>query len=173
MTFQDPNSKRLFRRCGNEICTFVGVANDPQWAKRKKASGFFYLCSTCADCYKKNQYCDFCKQVYYDGNSDVTDGKEWLQCDSCYKWNHLDCEHIMNNNPEIYDLAKDDEFKYYCVTCCKSKKPSVTKASQIQKKTTAPLSDSDKEEEKVPVTEDDQILNVVPSIQPLLDNEES
>lgn len=52
-TFIDFNSKKQFRRCGNEICSFFCLSNDPQWVKRKKTNGFFYLCQICADAYNK------------------------------------------------------------------------------------------------------------------------
>lgn len=141
-TFIDIKSKKQFRRCGNEICSFFCLANDPQWVKRKKANGFFYLCQICADAYNKGQYCDFCKQVYYDGNSDITDGKNWLMCDQCNKWNHIDCESEINKNHEIYDLADKDDFRYFCLACTKARKPKTNPFPSIQRKSTPPFNEA-------------------------------
>lgn len=79
---------------------------------------------TCQDAYNKNQFCDFCKQIYYDGNSEVTDGKEWVVCDQCEKWNHVDCVIHESTDPKIKEKLADDGYKYFCLTCTKNKKNS-------------------------------------------------
>lgn len=47
----------------------------------------------CAEAYKGNQFCVFCKQIYLENgvNADA-DGKAWIECDKCKKWGHMECE---------------------------------------------------------------------------------
>lgn len=52
----------------------------------------------------------------------MTDGREWLCCDKCEKWNHIDCEISASKRPNLKDLLEDKEFKYYCITCNKNRK---------------------------------------------------
>jgi PHD - plant homeodomain finger protein len=80
--------------------------------------------------YNKKQFCDFCKQVYFEENDQLVDGKEWIGCDHerCKKWNHVDCEIILNNNLALKEALEkekeDDTFKYFCLQCTKAKKAS-------------------------------------------------
>ena len=50
-------------------------------------------------------YCDYCFQVYYD--DDVLDGKHWIGCSGCQKWNHTECEVNEGENKELRDLAEE------------------------------------------------------------------
>ena len=51
------------------------------------------FCEKCNKLYKANQYCDFCSQIYFSTDDDADmDGKMWIKCDMCEKWNHNDCE---------------------------------------------------------------------------------
>lgn len=66
------------------------------------------FCEFCFDCYKQNQKCDYCAQVYFsvDKDSEV-DGKDWISCDRCQKWNHPDCE-IAHGKQEKYRAAAQE-----------------------------------------------------------------
>lgn len=56
--------------------------------------------------YDKGQYCDFCMQIYVDtGVNAEIDGKEWIDCDSCKKWIHTQCE-IENGNEQLAKLQE-------------------------------------------------------------------
>ena len=122
----DPKKKT--KKCGNTICNFESEGNEVDfWTRRKlNKTSFFWLCIICSDAYKNNQYCDYCKQVYF---LEAADGREWVECDKCLKWNHIDCE--KEANPEDGDLIQTEGFKYYCPTCSKSnnKKPSTAKST--------------------------------------------
>jgi len=51
------------------------------------------FCEYCYQCYKANEKCDYCDQVYFSTAFDgEVDGKMWMDCDDCAKWNHPDCE---------------------------------------------------------------------------------
>ena len=51
------------------------------------------FCQWCNDCFKNNEKCDYCDQVYFSGADYAeVDGKDWINCDGCDTWNHPDCE---------------------------------------------------------------------------------
>lgn len=55
------------------------------------------MCEICKVNFEKNQYCDFCFQLYHStGVDDEMDGHSWLQCENegCGKWNHGSSEKI-------------------------------------------------------------------------------
>lgn len=53
------------------------------------------LCCYCYDCFKKNEKCDYCFQVYFSGDQNAeVDGEVWISCDKCLKWNHPKCEEL-------------------------------------------------------------------------------
>ena len=88
-------TKRRLKRCANKLCGREGYGNNGNdWSRRKLCQGqFFWLCSPCSAAYKNGQYCDFCRQIYMEtGENAETDGKEWVQCESCVKWVHTECE---------------------------------------------------------------------------------
>ena len=53
--------------------------------------------------YKKGQFCCYCEQIYHetDFNADV-DGKDWIGCDLCDRWVHIDCEEKHGNHSIKY-----------------------------------------------------------------------
>jgi len=78
-------------------------------------------------------------------------------CDSCSKWNHIDCESEINKNPDIYELADNEDFKYYCLCCTKARKPKVNPCPSGQRKSTPPLGEgiaSSEEDKDAPEEQD-------------------
>ena len=70
---------------------------DPVFYKIKlkydRAGTTLSLCQYCHDLYIANQKCDYCFQVYFSGEDDAEmDGKSWILCSKCDKWNYTDCE---------------------------------------------------------------------------------
>jgi len=116
--------KKRLKVCANEICQYTSAGTEENfWSRRKKNKNtFIWLCKVCSDAFKNNQFCDFCKQVYFQGDSNITDGKEWVQCDKCTKWNHNECE--ISANPDSEKLLEREDYKYFCVTCAKKEKRS-------------------------------------------------
>ena len=62
------------------------------------------------------------------------DGREWIQCEKCNKWNHTDCEVENGKDKDMREIVKefsrkqtledeanpvedDDDPPYYCVKC--------------------------------------------------------
>lgn len=145
------------RRCANEICLYTSYGQEENFWSRRKLSknAFSWLCQLCTEAYKKNQYCDFCKQIYFDGNSEITDGKEWVQCEQCFKWNHPDCEVTRNGNEELqHNLTKDD-FKYYCLSCSKGKKSFKPK---IEASADASMAEPEEETKRNPALIDEEAI---------------
>ncbi len=115
---------KKLRRCENLFCPkqYVSDGSEPAgfWQRKKYANNkLFWLCDACSSAYNKKQFCDFCKQVYVEENDQLVDGKEWIGCDHerCKKWNHIDCEVLLNNNVALKEALEkeDDTFKYFCL----------------------------------------------------------
>ena len=61
------------------------------------------LCDLCYQCFEANEKCDYCFQVYFSTADDgEVDGRMWISCDRCQKWNHPDCE---------IDLGEDEQYR--------------------------------------------------------------
>ena len=73
------------------------------------------FCELCYECFKANEKCDYCQQVYFSTKDDgAVDGKMWMCCDRCEKWNHPDCEIKYGKDPKYIEAAKqlkDQELK--------------------------------------------------------------
>ena len=76
-------TKKRLRACANMICGYKSYGTEANfWSRRKFSKGkFFWLCKPCAEAYNKGQFCDYCKQIYYEGEGTITDGKQWIQCE--------------------------------------------------------------------------------------------
>jgi hypothetical protein len=75
----------------------------------------------CSLAFKTKQFCDYCKQIYFDESEyQANDGKEWVECEGCKKWNHIECEVERNADPEFRKVI--DEQDYYCIPCIKANK---------------------------------------------------
>jgi phage FluMu protein Com len=58
--------------------------------------------------YSKNMKCDYCYQIYYDASEDAQmDGKLWIECTGCKKWNHTDCEITTGSDKSMRQVALD------------------------------------------------------------------
>lgn len=63
-------AKKL-RICENSICpkAYVETGSEPKnfWTRRQiHGNKYSWLCDVCSLAYKKKQYCDYCKQIYFD-----------------------------------------------------------------------------------------------------------
>lgn len=85
-------------RCYNHFCPTLNFTGPQQAAVvyhklKLKDNSKVSFCKDCFEKCRKNQKCDFCFQVYYDSGEDADmDGKKWIGCSKCDKWNHTDCE---------------------------------------------------------------------------------
>eukprot|EP00347_Sterkiella_histriomuscorum_P018818 403344053 len=125
---KDPITKKRIRMCANRFC--CNPNKNPTdykgWSRRKlnKSGQFMWLCDLCSQAFKNNQYCTACYQIYLDsGDYAETDGKEWVQCENCNKWEHTDCE-VINGFTELPEKLQQDGWKYFC-PLCRKKKPLI------------------------------------------------
>ena len=118
-------TKKL-RFCENSICpkAYIETGSEPKnfWTRRQlHGNKYSWLCDICSQAYKAKQFCDYCKQIYFDESEyQANDGKEWVLCERCNKWNHIDCEAERNNNPEIRQYLENNS--YFCIPCAKTMK---------------------------------------------------
>ncbi|CAD6233268.1 unnamed protein product [Miscanthus lutarioriparius] len=91
--------------CGNRLPSKV--------SKKRKQGGEQVLCRHCEKLLQSKQYCGICKKIWHH-----TDGGNWVCCDECQIWVHVECDLTCNN---VEDLEKAD---YYCPDC-KSKRKTV------------------------------------------------
>jgi len=82
------------------------------------------ICKTCYDAYKRDQFCIYCQQIYVDDTTTASnDDKDWVGCEDCGRWNHIECEaeNGQKNIKQLVDGKKD--YKYFCPDC-KGKNPT-------------------------------------------------
>ncbi|EGR32896.1 PHD-finger family protein, putative, partial [Ichthyophthirius multifiliis] len=117
------------KRCFNQYCQKGGqvdliIVQDKSFKKNGNSKEKIYYCSKCFERYRGNQYCQYCKQIYFDTNE--VDGEEWIQCDECDFWLHKQCE-AQHGIENIDEFIKRKE-KYECPRCrLRSKKNEVIK----------------------------------------------
>ena len=109
--------------CGNKCCVQVRTehSNGDGWARRKMGGTYVWLCESCALAYSQKQYCEHCKQIYIDTSQKnaVVDGLAWIQCDTCNRWAHIECESKAGRT-DIEVLLHDPSFVYSCIDCSKT-----------------------------------------------------
>ena len=78
-----PIIKKDNYKCTNKLCPSKGD-------KVVRNEGFpeEYLCQPCNERFKDRHYCKYCYQIYFL----EADGNNWIECDSCLRWTHEDCE---------------------------------------------------------------------------------
>ncbi|CAD8067210.1 unnamed protein product [Paramecium sonneborni] len=126
ITVEDDEPQQV-QKCHNQKCNNKGDRK----AKSKKGDSIQF-CEKCLRLYTRGNYCDFCEQLYSNGANDQ-DEQEWIQCDICEKWNHLNCEAKFRNQ----NIREETENKvYHCLNCSKTikKQQQQTNSQQQQKK---------------------------------------
>jgi hypothetical protein len=104
----------------------------PKSSLNASVNGKRTFCETCLKLFRERSFCDHCEQVYKP-NADTLDGKLWIGCYDCDKWNHATCEinfgqdknmknvaqkeEDNNNRPEGEALEEEDDVPYYCLKC--------------------------------------------------------
>jgi len=122
------------RKCENKNCDSKGNKKNTKqnWAKIKIAKGKTkWLCGVCSKAFKNKQYCYYCISIYKDNNNNF-DGKDWICCDLCDSWHHINCEKIYNNKNIDKYLKQNPDYKYIC-PWCRSKEKTI-KAKMKNKK---------------------------------------
>ncbi|CAK87266.1 unnamed protein product (macronuclear) [Paramecium tetraurelia] len=88
------------------------------------------LCNRCLSNFHSNNYCEFCIQIYDPNLGYEMDDKQWIMCEKCNRWNHVECEQSQGKQ----NLIKiTHHTKYRCSQCHKNIKQQAK--SKIQKDT--------------------------------------
>ncbi|RCV07796.1 hypothetical protein SETIT_1G274300v2, partial [Setaria italica] len=87
----------------------AAVSLPSKGSKKKKQGGEQLLCKHCE---KSKQYYGICKKIWH-----YTDGVNWVCCDECQIWVHIECDLTCNN---LEDLENTD---YFCTDCKSKYKP--------------------------------------------------
>ena len=112
-------------KCENKNCNYVNGKKKVILNKKKIAKGkFLWLCISCTRCWNNGQYCYYCLSIYGNSNN-CTDGKDWIQCDSCSSWvyfknniqHHIHCEEKRGHYSSLHKQLEDTNFKYFCPNC--------------------------------------------------------
>ncbi|CDW88518.1 UNKNOWN [Stylonychia lemnae] len=142
-------TKKRIRMCANRFCCSPNKNSGDykNWSRRKvnKSNQFMWLCELCSLAYKNNQFCTYCIQIYLDsGDYAETDGKEWVQCESCSKWEHTECEVASGfiDLPQKLQLDPSEGWKYLCPGC-RTKKSTNSSAEKDKPKTASSATSED------------------------------
>ncbi|CAD8185343.1 unnamed protein product [Paramecium pentaurelia] len=77
------------------------------------------LCNSCLYNYNSNNYCEYCIQIYDPNIGYEMDDKQWIMCEKCNRWNHVECEQTQGKQNLIKITYNT---KYRCSQCHKNKK---------------------------------------------------
>ncbi len=127
-------------RCGNAFCNETHAKDDLKngWTKWElnDGSGFKWLCGPCSAAYQEGQFCIYCEQIYRDASAkcSLLDGKDWMECEDCGRWVHVDCVAHIGEQAKIKDLLQAADFKYCCPNCLLAKKSSKKKERRLAPK---------------------------------------
>lgn len=108
-------NRRRGRRCLNRLC-LTDTKISFLWAKEKVNSSA--ICKVCYSAFSQGHFCYFCSQIYLDDEVlTYSDDKDWISCDTCGCWNHMQCEAKHGIKNIFVILQKDKKTKYYCPKC--------------------------------------------------------
>lgn len=95
----------VITKCDNKLCKSTNFTIP---CESKVADYCLNLCERCVQLYNNDRYCDFCEQIYEDGTDD---GKNWVECSLCGRWNHPECQAAQGNEKLIKGVNSK---QYYC-----------------------------------------------------------
>ncbi|KAJ8479683.1 hypothetical protein OPV22_023410 [Ensete ventricosum] len=104
----DQECQSKFQAVGKSglLCESCGLKLPYGSAKKMKHTSLQLLCKHCAKLLKSKQYCGICKKIWHH-----TDGGNWVCCDGCQVWVHVECDKNCGN---LKDLENTD---YFCPDC--------------------------------------------------------
>ncbi|EGR32763.1 hypothetical protein IMG5_071170 [Ichthyophthirius multifiliis] len=135
------------KKCENEFCfanqnnrqnkkTTKNLLQDRQLRNQLHTNEKLQFCDSCQQRFDQRQYCYYCQQIYVNTTEDNGhnwngDGQEWVQCDVCDFWQHIQCEqmHGMKNVMEIINQQQ----QYFCPWCRNKEQNGANKQTQKKK----------------------------------------
>ncbi|XP_062189777.1 histone-lysine N-methyltransferase ATX4-like [Phragmites australis] len=122
-------------------CDSCGNCLPSKVSKKKRQEGEQLLCRHCEKLLQSKQYCGICKKIWHH-----TDGGNWVCCDECQIWVHIECDLTCSN---MEDLENTD---YFCPDC-KSKRKTVPATEKTNTSNSSECASTSKEKmpERIPV----------------------
>ncbi|CAD8106923.1 unnamed protein product [Paramecium sonneborni] len=77
------------------------------------------LCNRCLNNLNLNNYCEYCIQIYDPTLKYEIDDKQWIMCEKCGRWNHVECEQTLGKQ-NLHQISQ--QTKYRCSQCQKKNK---------------------------------------------------
>ncbi|CAD8115504.1 unnamed protein product [Paramecium primaurelia] len=74
------------------------------------------LCNRCINNFNSNNYCEYCIQIYDPTLGYEMDDKQWIMCEKCNRWNHVECEQSQGKQNLIKITYQT---QYLCSQCHK------------------------------------------------------
>ena len=128
-------------QCWNTYCNKSKSKSptEPEWKQQTILGQKVWLCENCYKAYNKQQFCEFCGQIYLESTSEFStlDGKEWAQCEGsqeCGRWGHVEC--LSKHHGISYSTVISNNFHYLCSNCkvLKKRKPRMISHENSKKK---------------------------------------
>lgn len=107
--FTPPSSIHVV--CQNSLCQKQFLI------PHSESQRFNALCQECIAAKSNNQFCEYCGIIYKENKVDNAwvDGQDWVQCDECNRWNHVECAvGALGISREELDC---EDIEYYCKAC--------------------------------------------------------
>ena len=119
-------------KCENDFCQNIFNSNKEKFKTKIKGLKVQEknLCKSCSKALEEGHFCYYCNVIYRDG---VPDPKNWVECDFCDGWEHINCEIEKGKKyKEVKDLI--DEKHYMCPICVNKRNNQKNIENKIQKK---------------------------------------
>ena len=119
-------------KCENDFCENVFNSNKEKYKTKIKGLKVQEknLCKSCSSALEEGNFCYYCNVIYRDG---LRDPKNWVECDFCRGWEHINCEIEKGKKyKEVKDLI--EEKHYMCPICVNKRNNQKNIENKIQKK---------------------------------------
>lgn len=95
-----------------------GNCNNPKKHKRKFLKKTQMYCDECSRIIDNSEYCHICLEI------SSAEPREWVECERCDKWNHIECEETAKNGTKnlaaqlgLEPNSEPTKFVYHCANC--------------------------------------------------------
>eukprot|EP00743_Colponemidia_sp_Colp-15_P009109 GILK01009936.1.p1 GENE.GILK01009936.1~~GILK01009936.1.p1 ORF type:complete len:509 (-),score=23.65 GILK01009936.1:344-1831(-) len=113
------SGSKVTLHCSNRLCLATstdGSAIKEGWQWRTRNGSIVWFCVDCVVAFDAKNQCLYCSQLYREGPNLASDDMDWIQCDKCTKWVHVECEDRAGYH-EIHRILSADNAWYNCGGC--------------------------------------------------------
>mgnify|MGYP001141771849 FL=1 len=156
----------LSQLCNRSVPTCVNcqTRRTPLWRKGWRDAILkrdVLLCNACGLKYSKRQYCCYCKFIYNMKEDVLSQQGNWMDCDCCRRWVHIDCELRFGSTFTFDGRKYHGPAKYFCPDCQQDQKQQQLQAqNQLLTKPPQPLHQLSQQQQQT------QPTNLPPSFAP-------